>query len=487
MFLIKETLVNITKSKSTYILILVIIFIILFAIRLPYIGNPPFERYEMWRQSDTESMARNFIEGNYNIFYPQLNYDGPAPNYVQLEFQVTTFIIAILYTLFGFHYEFARLVPTFFFMGSCVYLFLIATNYYGRRAAVFATLLYGMYPLTLYFSRAIMPEPAGMLFFMGAFYHFDLWIRKEKNVHLALAALFTSLAVATKIPAIFVGVPMLAMAIVKYRQTIFKTWPLYFFAIFSLVPPYLYFKWLEGISTKAFVSGIAKLHIFPKAGTAFFTDEAVAFYMTKMPESLTWIGIVLFIVGLFFINWRKEYPIGIWAIAMIIEVIVIVSVIRFNYYLVFIVPVMALLSGKVLAMVSKTKVGLIIASTFIIAFGTWNYYNVLPRFELNDNILGQAKVVKELTNKEDLILVGTLGPELINASDRKGWRFHLPNDKGDLEAAGIRLSEYIDQGAMYFIPAGKYIHGDLDGQFRHYLEATFERIEAGEFSIYKLQ
>lgn len=471
--------------KMNYIVAFIIVF--LFLLRLPYIDNPPFERYEMWRQSDTESMARNFIDGHFNIFYPQLNYDGPAPNYVQLEFQITTFIIALLYLLFGYHYEIARLVPTLFFLGSCLYLFQIAKSYFGERAAVFSTLLYGLYPLTIYFSRAVMPESAGLFFYIGAFYYFDKWIKIEKNSHIFLAAIYTALAIATKIPAIFVGIPMLAMALAKYRTNIFKVWKLYLFAIGSLIPPFIYFQWLETIASQNFVSGIAKIHILPKAGTAFFSEEALNFYTTKMPESLTWVGIILFFLGFFFLNWRKDYPIGVWAIAMIVEVILIVSVIRFNYYLVFIAPLMALLSGKVLSTLSITKVGLIISVSFLLVFGGWNYYHVLPRFELNDNILTQARVVKEWTDKEDLLIIGTFGPELLNASDRKGWRFQLPKDEGNLQSSNQRLKKYIEKGAKYFVPAGNYIHGDRDKQFRQYLEENFEKIDAGDHSIYRLQ
>lgn len=475
------------ETSKLDIYVLLIIIGLLFLIRVPYLDNPPFERYEMWRQSDTESMARNFIDGKFNIFYPQLNYEGPAPNYVQLEFQITTFIIAILYKFFGFHYELARLVPTLFFLGSVVYLYQISNKYFGMRAAVIATLLYGLYPLNIFFSRAVMPESAALFFFIGGFYYFDRWIASEKNQSLGIAAIFTTFAISIKIPTVFVGIPLLAMSIHKYKQSIFKKWQLYIFAVIALLVPFLYFNWLEGISNKAFVTGIATNHIFRNAGTAFFSAEAYQFYTTKMPESLTWIGIALFIVGLFFIKWKKDYPIGIWALAMIIEVVLIVAVIRFNYYLIFITPLMALVSGKFLASLTRNKIGLIAVTGFMIGFGVWNYYNVVPRFELNDNILGQAAVVKEITDKDDLILIGTLGPELLNASNRHGWRFHLPNDKGDLESASQRLNDYIEKGANYFVPAGGYILGDQESKFKTFLEENFEKIEEGKFSFYRLQ
>lgn len=474
-----------TRKKLTYITVFV--FILLFLLRLPYIDNPPFERYEMWRQSDTEAMARNFLDGTFNIFYPQLNYDGPAPNYVQLEFQLVTFIIALLYKIFGYHYELARLVAVMFFMGSTLYLYLITKRFYGEFAAIVAVFLYGVYPLNLYFSRAIMPETAALFFYIGAFYYFDNWIRDSKNRSVMTAAIFTALAISLKVPAVFVGIPMVVMAIVKYRVSVFKLWQLYVFALVSLLPPFLYFKWLETISTKAFVSGIASKHIVPKAGLALFTEETQRFFVTKMPEALTWVGIVLFIVGLLFMNWKREYPIAVWAIAMIAEVLLIVAVIRFNYYLVFITPLMAILSAKVLVSVAKNRISIAIVCLLLFTYGSWNYYQLFPRFELNDNVMGQAEVVKQMTDKDDLIIIATLGPELLNASERKGWRFHLPSDKRDFETWKLRLEILTEKGAKYFVPAGGYIYADEGARFKTYLEENFEVVDAGKFTFYKLQ
>jgi hypothetical protein len=69
-------------QKRRIITIAILIFILV--LRFLYIANPPFELGDFWRQSDTEAIARNFVENRFNILYPQLNYDGPMPNYAQL-------------------------------------------------------------------------------------------------------------------------------------------------------------------------------------------------------------------------------------------------------------------------------------------------------------------------------------------------------------------------------------------------------------------
>ncbi len=42
--------------------------------------NDPLLDHPGWRQGDTAAIARNFATLNYNIFFPQTEYDLPGPN-----------------------------------------------------------------------------------------------------------------------------------------------------------------------------------------------------------------------------------------------------------------------------------------------------------------------------------------------------------------------------------------------------------------------
>ena len=77
------------------------------------IHNPLLD-HPAWRQGDTASIARNFATLQYNIMYPQTNYDGPPPNYVELELQIVPFLAASLYKVFGVHEIFGRLITLAF-------------------------------------------------------------------------------------------------------------------------------------------------------------------------------------------------------------------------------------------------------------------------------------------------------------------------------------------------------------------------------------
>lgn len=471
------------NHKKTEPVAACLLFLLLFLLRLPHISDSPYE-YDAWRQSDTEAMARNFIEQRFNIFYPQLNYDGPLPNYVQLEFQVTTFLIALLYNWFGFHYALARIVPILFFMGSAYFLYLLAKRYFTPYAAWLAVLLYGVFPLNLLYSRAVMPESSALFFYLGAFYFFSRWMSEEKRSLILWSATFTALALSQKLPTVFVGVPMLFMAAMKYRQNILCQANLWLFALLAFLPPSAYFYWSGEVAEFPFVNGIAAKHIFPNWLSAWKSEESLRFFQDELPKAFTLWGIVGFVLGLFHIRWRTAYPIGIWALAMIAEAAAVVAVIKFNYYLIFLSPLAALLAANLFASWSKNWIGLIAASALLLSI-IWSGFQTVGDFGNRQNavLLKQAEVCRSLTGKGDLIVVGTKDPSLLNACERQGWRVGntIPDRPSD------ELRYFIGQGAKYFVPLQGWISGD-DGRLQNELQAHFKKITVeGGYSVYRLQ
>jgi hypothetical protein len=49
-----------------------------------------------WRQAETQTSARNFLRPHSNIFFPQINWGGDGPGYVETEFQLYTYFVSLL-------------------------------------------------------------------------------------------------------------------------------------------------------------------------------------------------------------------------------------------------------------------------------------------------------------------------------------------------------------------------------------------------------
>jgi hypothetical protein len=65
------------------------------AIRLVRITQPFIDAWS-WRQSDVAMIAENFSRNGFHVFFPQINWAGPAPGYVGTEIQLVPLLAALL-------------------------------------------------------------------------------------------------------------------------------------------------------------------------------------------------------------------------------------------------------------------------------------------------------------------------------------------------------------------------------------------------------
>lgn len=149
-------------------LFLTIVFIIIQSGRL---AAPPWETVESWRQSDTYSIAQNFVQFDMNPLHPQLNYDGTADNYAQLELQIMPFLSALIFQMTGtMDPAICRILSLIFFLGSAVFLYLLICDIVGTVPALFAHGVYLFLPLSLMTASSIQPEACALFFYCGGVY-----------------------------------------------------------------------------------------------------------------------------------------------------------------------------------------------------------------------------------------------------------------------------------------------------------------------------
>lgn len=475
-----------TSGKNCTVLFIAIL-AAMAAVRLYHIGTAPLEIEESWRQSDTESIARNFVQYRFNILYPNFNYDGPLPNVPALEFQVTTFAIAILYKLFGFSYVWARLVPVFFFMISAGFLFAFTRRHLGQAGALFCLLAYGFIPINVYYSRAIMPEAAGLMFFIGSLCLFDSWITSGKLLPLLLSSLSTALAIMTKPMTVFVTIPMLYLLVKQYRWRWLLKKELWGFAMLAFGLAFFYYYYSISIADYKFAQGLAQNVLLKKLPAAVFDPESYLYIGRGLVRLLTPPGLILACIGLFCFT-PGQRVMQVWFAAMALELILVVTVIHIHYYFIFFAVTCSILIGQGLAHLYGRLQTRVFAVIMLVMLILSSYLTVKPMYTVNEALETQVKVVRKLTEKDDLLITGSLDPCLLGLSGRRGWRFNtgiysgIPAD--DLE----ELRHYIKNGAKYFVPIQGSIYGDDKGDILRYLEENHERIEPVKgYPVYKLQ
>lgn len=465
------------NAKDNRKIIICWIFGILFVIRLIGITNPPLD-YSSWRQVDTDSIARNFVDNRFNIFFPQLNYDGPLPNYVQLEFQVTTFIIAILYKIFGYNTAAARMVPVAFFMGSCYYLYRLVKRKSGRNEAILSVLFYGILPINIVYSRNIMPESALMFFTIGALYYFVCWIDTDALLFYMLAALFTALAVGTKVPAALIGIPMIYLAIEKFRVKALKNVKLMVFPLISLSLPYIYFTWLGRVAEQSFVNGIGSTLILPNFMSSIFKKENLDYLGSQFATKIfTFPGVLFFTAGLIGKRRKEEYFYYAWLASAVIHVAFIGSVIHLDYYLMFVTPIGAIFMGFAALRLVALKQYRYFFYLAILIIALDNVLLLKEIYKVQEHYTELGNYVSSYTDKNDLIIIDRDSPELLYTSGRKGWRLY-----GSLLTVD-NIEALIGEGASYFVSS----RTDNDKKVLEYLAEHYNVIDLpGIFAIYDL-
>ncbi len=452
--------------------------------RIPFMLNSPLEVGEYWRQCDTESIAVNFTEDRFNLFYPQLNYDGEKPNYVQLELQLLTFLTAMLYSVFGRHFFIPRVIALLFFIGSAGYLYAIIKRYSGGRdakdgghfAAAAGTLIYASFPMCIFISRAIMPEALLMFFMLSAYYYFLLWYDGSEKKYLYLSGILTTLAVACKTVAIFIGLAMLILCIKKYGVRFVKQKALWLFAGLALVPYTLFFIFTAQASELPIVYRIGFRRIFSPEFLEIFQPERILKLFGSISSAITPLAFGLFVLCLAGLR-KMPVQLAAFAVALLAECFVIVGIIQFPYYVIPLSSAVAVTIAYTLRHMNKPLIYLLCLVFFAV-----NQYRCLPMYSVKETrwIQDAVNIIERNTDEDDLIVVGTFDPAILSLGRRAGWRANIRYYDFIPQETGKEVAYFRNNGAKYFYVHHQDIYDDGEGSYLAYLNAHFKKTDFGE-------
>jgi hypothetical protein len=441
------------------------ILIVALALRLYGIHNPILD-HPGWRQGDEAAIARNFAQIRDDIVSPQVDYDGPPPNYVELELQIVPFAAAQLYRVFGVHETLARLIVVAFSLAEVWLLYLFGREVFSHRAGLIAALAYALAPGAVYYGRTITPDTDMVFFMTGTLYFWWRFCRDRRPVDFVCAVAFGALAWLAKPVALLAFVPILAIAFARrgLRGTL-ADWSLYAFAGLTLVPAYLYFRHVNAIAQWHWATGITTLHVVPALLTAFSSPDHFgaallgALALLRM-LSTTILGPTLFAVavGAWFAmptdsqsNVRAWF-FGAWLVALAAYAFAVVNVERVDYYLLPALPLAALLAGGALDSLAA-KVGFEGASIWAVAGGVIavfvvayaNMLEIHPYYTWSRPVYSAAGELDRTLAPGALIVMGHYDPSVLYTINRKGW------EEDALSWTVRDTQSAMRKGAAYFV------------------------------------
>jgi len=201
---------------------------------------------EIWRESDVAGIARNFAREGMNILYPRIDWRRDGPGYVEMEFPIYPYLIAIGYKIFGYHEEIGRVISYIAtFLTLCLFLRL-ADLLLPPPGALVAGLFFVINPLVGRLATAIQPEPFMLLGYVGAAYAWIRWLSEGQWRWYVFALVCTAFAILAKAPAAHIGIVFLLFAIWRRGWTVFRDPRVWMFAVLALLPPALWYIHARG-------------------------------------------------------------------------------------------------------------------------------------------------------------------------------------------------------------------------------------------------
>jgi hypothetical protein len=439
-------------------------------LRLKGIHNPLLD-HPGWRQGDEASIAHNFATLQYNIFYPQTNYNGPPPNYVELELQIVPFLAASAYKVFGIHEIAGRLITIAFSIGTIVVLaffgrWLFASAVAGALAAV----CYAVMPGAVYYGRAFTPDTAMVFFMTAALYATArLAIDRERwrPRDVCTAGALLALALLAKPVAAVALVPVAVLLFERARSGRTFSWPLA--AALVAVPLLVLWGYDRIVSSHAewhWSSGILTLHVLPALRASLQNGPALGIKLQQFRVMLGVFASLLAgpaITGAAVLGFllpgrsvRSRSLLWSWLAGGLLYVYVVVTVERVDYYMLLLLPLAALAAGGVLARLAlalassalppAAKYAAVALGCFgLVAVTVQNLEIVRPYYAYSKSVYRNAVTLDKTLAAGALVVMGHYDPSVLYYIGRYGWEedpyLWTPFD----EQSAIR------KGARYFI------------------------------------
>jgi 4-amino-4-deoxy-L-arabinose transferase-like glycosyltransferase len=462
-----------------------------------WVVTQPFVDGWSWRQADVAMIAENFYRHGFNIFYPQINWAGPAPGYVGTEFPLVPFFAAQLYRIFGVQDWIGRAISVAFFAASVLFLYLLIKRVSTAGSGLFAVGVYTLTPLSVLTSRSFMPDMASLSFSIAALALCAEWLARAPHTPLFLAtSVATSLAILIKAPAIIIGLPLCYMAWTTYGVQLFRRRDLWVFAAVALLPAAMWYAHAYWISRS-----YPPYHFFGAGGIAILDW---AWYMDILSWMSRWfftpVVLVTMLLGSLLPS-RAPYG-GVfhwWVVAIIIFIVTVGRGNAHPWYQLPLVPVAAAFTGRFLERMVhqltrwlEMKIALaVICLLFFLPLTALGYLALKPLYHSWAMPLWQAgQALDQLALSDGLVLAVDYGePSLLYYSRRKGWHFpeisflyrqHPPDSQYLVHELESRRKE----GARYLVLTQyAFWWFDTYPEFHAYLEERYHRMQETEAYI----
>lgn len=280
------------------------------------------------RQADTASIARNFHRGGYDFLRPEIDWAGHGPSVVESEFPLYPALVSLAYSVVGVDERAGRLLSVVFSVLSIALLWALAHDRVGEREALYAAAFLAVLPTYAFFGRVFMSEPLLLAASVGGVYFFSRWVDSERPSDFVLSAGLVGTACLVKLPALYLGAPLLYLATLRDGSRPLRQPALWIYGALVLIPVALWYGHARMLAVESGISfgiweyGVDKWGNWEMVASTEYWMRMLAHRLGK--AHLTYAGGLLFAIGLLIPRaTRGERVFDFWLIGLLIYLIIV--------------------------------------------------------------------------------------------------------------------------------------------------------------------
>ncbi len=447
----------------------------------------PITDLHAWRQLDTLAMARNFYEGSFWPFDPEVNWGG-RHGYLEAECPLIPALIAVVYRIVGPHEIAGRLIIIAFSLALVWATYRLALILDGRRSvARGAAFLIAVSPAAIFFGRIVIPDTPMVFFTVLALVGFAEFSRSGSVRWMVTGASALTIACLLKLPAVFVGPAIVALLVRQRGWSAFRDPRVWLAGVVPLVITAAWY-WrahvvfertgltmgILGTPAKmypAYVSPGPWTNAFSKWSTSallsdsdFYAQIFLRFYhLLLLP-----VGLVGAMLGAFLWKAPGRRAMTVWLTSLTVFFLLTENVQRLHeYYQLPFVVVAAIFfggaawplfdeawlkrhlgGGRLLLPSYMVIIALLAIASIYSSGGRATFYESRER-AVSERMRQAGRVIDAITDDNDLAIVvdhfGIMSPILLYFAHLKGWSFETT----DVSPAVIDNLRRL--GARYFV------------------------------------
>ncbi len=435
--------------------VLATIFILGFTVRM-YKVNAPLADWHSFRQADTASVSREFINQDFDLLRPkyhdlsniQSGFQNPE-GYRMVEFPVYNVLHALTYQLASNWLSFeavGRLVSILSSLAAAYLLFLIVKSEINWLIGVLSAGFYLFLPFSIFYSRTILPDNLMIALSLGSIYFLKKLQKPIFNLQNIIGLFFGALALLTKPYGLFLLAPgYLAIGIKKFNFKSLLRVAIY--GLIIIIPLIGWRLWIrqfpEGIPANQWLLNSNQIRFRPAWWRWLFGErlgKLILGYWGLIPFGLGLINIIKNKI-----NWLFYFLLsGVF----IYFVVFATGNVQHDYYQIIGLPIIAVFLAKGAYFLLHPPKDIFILPSYLLLitslfFGIgFSWFQVREFYKINHpEIIAAGKKADEILPQKAKVIAPYQGDTaFLYQTKRRGW-----------PAVTQSIEELIDMGAEYYV------------------------------------